>query len=110
MEQSLDAKFYCPDCDYKCLYPAHWKQHTESKKHKNKGVKGPRSDKILEPKCELCHFTTNNLTNMKTHKLTKHLSIEQRKSDFKYYCEKCDFGTFGEILYNRHLETKKHIA
>jgi hypothetical protein len=109
MEQSLDTKFYCSDCDYKCLYPAHWKQHIENKKHINKGIRKPRSDKILEPKCELCHFITNNLTNMKTHKLTKHSSTEQRKMEFKFYCEKCDFGTFGELLYTRHLETKKHI-
>jgi hypothetical protein len=27
----------------------------------------------------------------------------------KFYCNKCDFGTFGEILFTRHLETKKHI-
>ena len=47
--------------------------------------------------------------NMKTHKLTKHSSTEQRKMEFKFYCEKCDFRTFGELLYTRHLETKKHI-
>ena len=26
-----------------------------------------------------------------------------------FYCDKCDFGTFAEILFTRHLETKKHI-
>ena len=29
-------------------------------------------------------------------------------ADFKYYCEKCDFGTYAEILFTRHCETKKH--
>lgn len=46
---------------------------------------------------------------MKAHKLTKHLSKEERKLGFKCYCDKCDFGTFGDILFTRHLETKKHI-
>lgn len=109
MEQTLQPKFYCIDCDYKCIYPAHWKQHIESDKHDNGGKRKPRCDKILEPKCDLCSFTTNNLTNMKAHKLTKHLSKEERKLGFKFYCDKCDFGTFGEILFTRHLETKKHI-
>ena len=31
------------------------------------------------------------------------------KGQTEYYCEKCDFGCFGEILLNRHLETKKHL-
>ena len=108
MEQSLETKFYCVDCDYKCIYPAHWKQHIESDKHNNGGKRKPRCDKILTPQCELCSFTTNNLTNMKAHKLTKHLTKEDRKSTFTFYCDKCDFGTFGDILYTRHLETKKH--
>ena len=109
MEQSLQPKFYCVDCDYKCIYLAHWKQHIESDKHSNGGKRKPRCDKILEPKCEFCEFTTNNLTNMKTHKLTKHSSKEEQKIGFKYYCDKCEFGTFGDILFTRHLETKKHI-
>jgi hypothetical protein len=46
---------------------------------------------------------------MKTHKLTKHSSKEEQKNGFKYYCDKCEFGTFGDILFTRHLETKKHI-
>jgi len=25
-----------------------------------------------------------------------------------YYCDKCDFGTYAEILFTRHCETKKH--
>ena len=109
MEQTLQPKFYCVDCDYKCIYLAHWKQHIESDKHDNGGKRKPRCDKILEPKCDLCSFTTNNLTNMKVHKLTKHSSKEEQKIGFKYYCDKCEFGTFGDILFTRHLETKKHI-
>ena len=46
---------------------------------------------------------------MKVHCLTNHSSSEERKKEFKYYCEKCDFGTYAEILFTRHCETKKHI-
>jgi hypothetical protein len=46
---------------------------------------------------------------MKTHRLTKHSTTEERMKDFKFYCDKCDFGTFAEILFTRHLETKKHM-
>ena len=56
--------------------------------------------------CALCSYKTFNSVGMKTHQLTKHLSL---LSNFKFYCNKCDFGTFGEILFTRHLETKKHI-
>ena len=53
-------------------------------------------------------FKTTNLTNMKAHKLTKHSCSEERQKCFTLYCAKCDFGTFAEILFTRHLETKKH--
>ena len=45
---------------------------------------------------------------MKTHQLTKHANKEKRQKWFTLYCAKCDFGTFAEILFTRHLETKKH--
>jgi hypothetical protein len=27
----------------------------------------------------------------------------------KHYCDNCDFGTNATILFQRHLETKKHL-
>jgi hypothetical protein len=46
---------------------------------------------------------------MKLHILTNHSTKEDRKKGMKYYCDKCDFGTNAEVLFNRHLETQKHI-
>jgi hypothetical protein len=43
---------------------------------------------------------------IRLHILTKHSGPERRKKEFKYYCEKCDFGTFTQILFTRHLEAK----
>ena len=56
MEISNEAeiKYNCKVCNYKCIYPAHWKQHIESEKHKNNGKRKTRSDKVLEPKCKHC--------------------------------------------------------
>lgn len=101
--------YNCKICDYTCQYESHWKQHIESKKHKNNGIQ-TRSDKFLDNKCKLCPFEANNSTNMLVHILTKHSTPERRKKEFKYYCDKCDFGTFTQILFSRHQETKKHIS
>ncbi len=46
---------------------------------------------------------------MKQHILNLHSEKEDRKKDFKYYCEKCDFGSFIKQTYNKHLESNKHI-
>jgi ribosomal protein L35 len=104
----IETKYNCEACNYKCIYPAHWKQHIESEKHKNNGIRKTRSDKVLEPKCKHCEYTTNNLTCMKVHCLTQHSSKEERKKEFKYFCDKCDFGTYADILFTRHCETQKH--
>jgi hypothetical protein len=109
MDTKSTPKFCCEKCDYACAYPAHWKQHIESVKHLNEGKRKTRCDKILDPQCPLCSYKTNNSCGMKTHQLTKHATTEERSKEFKFYCDKCDFGTFGEILFTRHLETKKHI-
>jgi ribosomal protein L35 len=101
-------KYNCEVCNFSCIYPAHWKEHLETKKHKNNG-KRTRSDKILNPQCELCSFKTNNLSNMKSHKLTKHGTPNDREKNFTYYCKNCDFGTFAKLLYERHCQTPKHI-
>jgi len=38
METEINnMKYHCEYCNYKCIYPAHWKQHIESEKHKNQG-------------------------------------------------------------------------
>jgi ribosomal protein L35 len=81
--------------------------HLKSKRHNDEPRK-ERIDKKYNPKCKYCDFTTIQPTNMSVHILTKHSSPEERKNKSKFYCEKCDFGTMGKILYKRHLETKKH--
>ena len=43
---------------------------------------------------------------MKLHYLNHHSNKEERKNEFKYYCEPCDFGHFTKALYKAHLEAK----
>ena len=33
---------------------------------------------------------------------------EEREKGFKYYCKKCDFGTFSKDIINNHNNTIKH--
>ena len=72
MENDIKSKYHCDTCNYDCLYPAHWKQHIESEKHKNEGKRKPRSDKKFDPKCNVCDYTTTRTTNMKLHYLIHH--------------------------------------
>ena len=102
----IHTKYYCECCNYKCIYPAHWKQHLECEKHKNNGKRKPRCDKVLEPKCKMCDYTTTRTTNMKLHYLNNHANKEEREKEFKYYCEVCDFGNFSKGLFKLHMDTK----
>lgn len=112
MDNSIetDNKYYCECCNYKCIYPAHWKQHIESEKHKNNGKRKTRSDKVLEPKCKHCDYITSRTINMKLHYLNNHSNKEERKKEFKYYCEVCDFGNFSKGLFKLHMEAKHTIS
>jgi ribosomal protein L35 len=102
-----EFKYNCEKCQFKTTYLSHWNEHLTSKKHTGEKRK-ERSDKILEEQCKLCNYNSNKTTNMKLHMLTKHATKEERQKEMKFYCEKCDFGCFVQILFDRHLETKKH--
>jgi Zinc-finger of C2H2 type len=106
METEVEYKYHCDVCNYHCIYPSHWQQHIESVKHKNEGKRKERCDKKLEPKCKVCDYTTNRTTNMKLHYLNNHADKEERKKEFKYYCEECDFGHFTKGLYDLHMNVK----
>jgi hypothetical protein len=102
-----EFKYNCEKCQFKTTYLSHWNEHLTSKKHTGEKRK-QRNDKIIEEQCKLCNYNSNKTTNMKLHILTKHATKEERQKEMKFYCEKCDFGCFVQILFDRHLETKKH--
>ena len=104
----MNFKYNCETCEYKCKYLSEWNDHLKTNKHTGNKRK-ERCDKILEDKCKFCDYKSIKTTNLKLHYLNNHALKEERQQKFKYYCDKCDFGCFTQILLNRHLETQKHL-
>ncbi len=104
---NIETKYECEKCGFKCKYESQWKKHIETELHKT-GIKKKRSD-IKEPyKCEKCLYETKNIVIFKQHKLTEHGNKEERKKEFKFYCECCDIGTFSKDIYKKHVNSDKH--
>jgi len=105
---TMYKKYHCERCDFSCNCLSIWTKHTETELHKT-GKRKIRKDKIKGIyKCEKCKYTTKVKSNYKMHILNQHSNGEEKKKEFKYYCDVCNFGTFGEKYYNIHLNTKKH--
>jgi hypothetical protein len=100
--------YNCEKCDFHTNAKSMMDKHLVSGKHTT-GVRSVRCDKKLLDKCPHCNYKPNSYINMKQHILNLHSEKEDRKKDFKYYCEKCDFGSFIKQTYNKHLESNKHI-
>ncbi len=110
MNAEQEYKFICEKCYYKTNLLSSLKKHNNSELHIT-GKRKIRKDKAPEPivyKCSTCNYITDNEHNLKTHNLNNHQSKEDRKTQFKYYCEKCDFGTFIELTFTKHTNTNKH--
>jgi len=105
--ENKEYKFNCEKCKFYTNYKSEYKRHENTEKHKT-GKKAVRSDKKYPEKCELCDYKPVNNKNYIRHKLTFHSTKEERKNEFAFYCEKCDFGTFEIGRYKTHLGSKKH--
>ncbi len=101
-----EKKFHCEICNFNCNFISQFNQHLETNKHKNNG-KIIRKDNSTT-KCKLCKFETNHSSNLRSHILANHSTIEEKKTLSKYYCDICNFGTYTKILYERHCKTIKH--
>lgn len=104
-----EYKYNCDQCNYHTNVLNSYEKHTKSTLHIT-GKRKARSDKknISGFKCDVCGYKSNNEFNYKGHYLNNHGTKEEKKKEFKYYCECCDFGTFVDTCYNLHIETKKH--
>jgi hypothetical protein len=108
MNEQKEFKFICEKCSYNTNVKLSYDRHIKSSLHIT-GQRKTRSDKKGNIfKCNICEYSSINENNYKTHQLNNHLSKEERKKTFTYYCEKCDFGCFSVSSYELHLETKKH--
>jgi len=106
MEEENNSKFKCEECNYKTNYKSSYDKHLRSVLHQT-GERKIRSDK-KNKNCNICEYSCSTEKNLKSHKLIYHLTKDDRKEKFKYYCEKCDYGNDCNILYKKHLESKKH--
>jgi hypothetical protein len=99
--------FICDKCDFKCKYISNWNVHINTMLHKT-GKKKLRSDYIGSHKCDKCEYESINSVNFKKHVLNSHSTREERKEQFKFYCNLCDFGTFSNDTMNLHKASYKH--
>ncbi len=106
MEEDKKSKYKCEKCNYNTNYKSSYDKHLRSVLHKT-GERKERSDK-KNKKCDVCGYICSTDKNLKNHKLVYHSTKEERKEKFKFYCDKCDYGNDCEILYKKHLDSKKH--
>lgn len=102
------SKYTCEKCNYNTNVETRLKAHLLTELHKT-GTKKKRSDYLEPKKCYFCDYKSKNKTILNTHILNNHKTQQERKKEFKYYCEICDFGTFTINSLNIHNKTKKHI-
>lgn len=108
MTEDNKYKFICEKCNYKTNLKSLILQHNETELHKT-GERGKKKIKEKETfKCSDCEFESTNKNNYLTHKLNNHSSKEERKKQFKYYCDNCDFGVFTESSFENHKNSLRH--
>ncbi len=101
-------KYICNQCKFNCNEQSRWLIHINSEKHKT-GKRKKRSDYKETRNCDKCEYETRNETLLKQHILNEHSNKKERLEGFKYYCKKCDMGTFSNAIYEKHIKTEKHI-
>ena len=100
-------KYNCSECNFSCNFKSLWEKHIATELHKT-GKRKKRND-IKDPyKCKDCNYETKNIVTYKKHILNAHSNKERRENEFKFYCKKCDFGTFSKDTFNGHNETPRH--
>ena len=101
-------KYYCEKCKYGTDIRYSLIQHNNTELHKT-GSRGKKQIKVKEEfNCNECNYKSLNKNNYLTHKLNNHSTKEERKQQFKFYCDTCDFGVFTETSFNNHKETIRH--
>lgn len=107
INKEIKYKYVCDKCDYKCRFDCEWKKHCETTLHKTGERK--KKDNYKQPeKCKHCNYLTKNNFLMKKHVLNEHSTKDEKKKEFKYYCENCDFGTYSKDTFEVHKNTNKH--
>lgn len=111
VNQDSPFKYVCDKCHFKCMYKSVWEKHINTDLHKTGVLKrGRNKDPEINQnkKCEKCDFVATQRSILKKHVLDVHSTKEERKKEFKYYCDVCDIGCFTENIMKAHNRTKKH--
>lgn len=104
----MEVKEYiCEKCNYKTQLKNCYEKHLTTELHKT-GKRKPRSDKIIPDRCPHCLYTTKINTDMQTHIIAKHMTPEEQKKKFTYYCDHCKFGVLYKSQYDNHLKSTRH--
>ena len=105
MEDTTRIK-HCEKCNKTFTGNAHYLIHCETELHKT-GHRKTRNDRQDELTCNLCHiYTTKQKSTMLIHILNNHSNKETKKTNFKFYCECCDYGIITPT--EKKNETKTH--
>ena len=103
----MPKEYICEKCNYRTEIKSCYEKHLNTELHKT-GKRKTRSDKKVEDKCPHCDYMTKVNTDMKAHIISKHMTEEEQKKNFKYYCDDCKIGYLYESQYNNHLISAKH--
>ncbi len=104
--ENIEIIHKCEKCNYKTNQKSNLEKHNKTEKHLL-GLRKIRKDK-KENKCVLCNKIFSSCQSLKNHEISKHKDEENKKKEYKYYCEYCGFGNDIEKLYKKHTENKKH--
>jgi hypothetical protein len=99
-----DYKFHCEKCNFFTNYPQNYKRHLDTGNHNN----GKRKDYGGPYKCPDCYYETSKSSNYQKHRLNHHATEEEKKEQFKFYCEYCRIGADTQSIFDKHNESNKH--
>lgn len=102
----MPKEYVCEKCNYKTEIKSCYEKHLNTELHKT-GKRKIRTDKKVIEQCPHCDYTSKVNTDMQTH-LIRHLSEEEQKKKFNYYCDHCKIGYLYESQYNLHIVSTKH--
>ena len=105
--ESKEHKYNCEKCNYFTSTKQMYDRHLNTEKHKT-GKRKTHSNKKYPEECEKCDYKPNSNRDYIQHKLIFHSTKEERKIGFKFYCDKCDFGTQISKVFDTHLNSNKH--
>ena len=102
-----NKEYICEKCRFRTYFKHSYNTHLKTKLHLE-GRRKERKDKKILDKCPHCLYTTKAYTSMQTHIIRNHMSVDEQKEKFTYYCGYCKIGTLSRAQHNRHLQSKRH--